>query len=131
VKLLWMANDTRSPASTEEVSWSGSVHRAALSVTFFDVPPHVFYDASTKTVSGAVIDLLNYLAPAWDVQLIWDTEPSNIPREMEQLQKGEKDASYAPDHAAFLYEIKKAKAENSLRLVYTPEQQVPFHIGFS
>ncbi len=192
-------------------------------ITFFEVPPHIFYDRSTRTVSGAVVDLLNYLTPAWGAKLVWDTAPSNIPREMEQLQKGERDAAavfiynpsdldkftyskeayffardsllvrkdsplqeissiedvlklkigyapdtylsnfmrdkriqwenvrssnpdelnvrnlmagrvdaaYAPDHAALLYEMKKAAGEKTLGIVYTPEPPVPFHIGFS
>jgi ABC-type amino acid transport substrate-binding protein len=193
-----------------------------VGVSYFHVPPHIFYDDSTKKISGAVYDLYEFLAAAADVELVWDTAPSNIPRQIEQLAKGEIDstavfiynpadldkfnyspsyfsakdaivvktgnplkqitkiddilnlkigyldqayisqfmsdkrikwdnifatnaneinlkkvltgridAAYAPDHAALLYEIKLAKADKTLRLVYTPSNPSNFCIGFS
>lgn len=200
--------------------------KEVVKVTYFHVPPHVIYDASTKKVSGAVVDLLEYLAPEMGVELVWDASPSNIPRQLDQLGSGERDlaavfiynppdlalnkfvysdkpyflardallvkkdfpldaitrieeilnmkigyapkgtyvsgfmrderiswdpvytpnfneanlkkllagriaASYAPDHAALQYEVAAAKAEKSVKLVYTPEKPVQFHPGIT
>ncbi len=72
--------------------------RETVTITYFDVPPHVIYDPATKKVSGAVVDLLEYLAPDLDVELVWDPSPSNIPRQMSQLETGGRDMA-----AVFIY----------------------------
>ncbi len=77
---------------------SGAWAKDTVTITYFDVPPHVIYDAATKKVSGAVVDLLAYLAPEMDVELVWDPSPTNIPREMKQLETGERDVA-----AVFIY----------------------------
>lgn len=69
------------------VAWA----KETVSITYFDIPPHVIYDAGTKKVSGAVVDLLEYLAPEMDVELAWDPSPTNVAREVKQLETGEKD----------------------------------------
>lgn len=69
------------------VAWA----KETVSITYFDIPPHVIYDAGTKKVSGAVVDLLEYLAPEMGVEVVWDPSPTNVPREVKQLEAGEKD----------------------------------------
>lgn len=77
---------------------STALAKERVTITYFDIPPHVIYDPVSKQVSGAVVDLLEYLAPEWGVELVWDPTPANIPRQMQQLERGERNVA-----AVFIY----------------------------
>jgi ABC-type amino acid transport substrate-binding protein len=57
-----------------------------VTIAYFQAEPHIFYDASTQKVSGALYTFLEeYIAPKMEVQFVWDTSPSNVPRQIHQL----------------------------------------------
>ena len=62
------------------------------SVAYFNVPPHVIFDAETLTLSGALYDFLNdEIAPEMGIQLVWDKTPTNIPRQTQLLKDEQRD----------------------------------------
>ena len=75
-----------------------------VKIGFFNVPPHLYLDEKTGQMKGAAYELLeNYLAPAMKVKLVWDTEPTTIPRQVSLLETNVEYASalliYSPERA--------------------------------
>lgn len=64
-----------------------------LRLSYFNVPPHISWDAARERPVGALVDLLeDYIAPELEVELVW-LSPAPIPRILKQLESGHVDAA--------------------------------------
>ena len=64
-----------------------------VTISYFHAQPHIMFDPSNKKPYGALYSFLNeHIAPQMGVQFVWDSHPSNIPRQLIMLSNEIRDA---------------------------------------
>lgn len=117
-----------------------------ITVSYFNVSPHVIYNFGTEKIEGgAVYDFLeNHIAPEMDIDLVWDSTPTSIPRQIKFLENREKDcaalliftASRAQDLLftakpyAYSYSAIAVPASDPIEHINTVEDILSHRIGY-
>jgi len=89
-----------------------------INMEFFNIPPHVFLDKKTGSVTGAVVEFINdHMAPGMGVKFIWNKASSNIPRQLHTLET-------QPGYAAALivYTSKRSEVSDFTKVPYFMSQ---------
>jgi len=85
-----------------------------IKMDFFNIPPHVFIDKKTDSLTGAVVEFINdHIAPEMGVKFIWNKSSSNIPRQLSTLES-------QPGYAAALmvYTLKRSEVSDFTKTPY-------------
>lgn len=98
-------DDTSQSATEQDTTRETATESADVRMVYFNVPPHVIYNAETGELSGAVYELVqNHIAPEMGVTFKWEDEPWTMPRQLETLKnnKGYSGAvfTYSDERAA-------------------------------
>ncbi len=117
-----------------------------IKMQFFNVPPHVFLDTDTGRITGAVYELINdHIAPEMAVTFRWNQSPSNIPRQLKNLEFKKRCASallvYSPERAKLVAFTKTpyfwsqsvlvVHQSNPIKKISTVEDILHLKIGYS
>ncbi|MBU1169230.1 MAG: transporter substrate-binding domain-containing protein [Proteobacteria bacterium] len=117
-----------------------------LEISFFHIPPHIFYNSETGQISGAMYEFLNHdIAPVMDVEFVWDKTPANVPRQLLMLEEEKRDAAavliYTPERSEeFAYSqtpFSKAKSViavlngSRIKNIVQPDDLLGMKIGYA